>query len=258
MRWTPGGKSLLQHHLFLHQFRNQSQTHFGPTSSVGIFAKKIVFCSGQKTEINCEFESSIFGQVFLMSKQAKRADYDLVRKAKAGDGRAYDALMEMYHDAVFNVIFRMVRNKQEAEDLTQETFIKAYNSINSFNETYAFSTWLFKIATNHCIDFFRKRKLVTHSLDEPIQYKDNEIKHEYATDEPNVDSKIVASEKSKIIREAINKLPEKYRIAIILRHHEEKSYEEIAQILNLPLGTVKARIFRAREMLKKYLKDALF
>ena len=193
-----------------------------------------------------------------MGRQRRTEDFALVRKAKAGDGRAYDLLMEMYHDAVFNIVYRMVRNKQEAEDLTQETFIKAYNSINSFNEEYAFSTWLFKIATNHCIDFFRKRKLKTYSMDEPVQYKEDEIKHEYASDDPTMEYQMIDSEKSHLIREAINKLPEKYRLAIILRHHEEKSYEEIAQILHLPLGTVKARIFRAREMLKKYLKDALF
>ncbi len=193
-----------------------------------------------------------------MVQSKKRVDFELVKKAKAGDGRAYDQLMEMYHDAVFNIILRMVRNRQEAEDLTQETFIKAYNSINSFNEEYAFSTWLFKIASNHCIDFFRKRKLVTYSMDEPVKYKDDEIAHEYADNEPTVDKEMVASEKSKMIRQAIEKLPDKYRMAIILRHHEEKSYEEIAEILNLPLGTVKARIFRAREMLKKILKDALF
>ncbi len=223
----------------------------------GFVCKKIVFCFCKKSN-NVTSANIPFSGRFLMGKQRNRENYDLVRQAKAGDGHAYDALMEMYHDAVFNVIFRMVRNKQEAEDLTQETFIKAYNSINSFNEAYAFSTWLFKIATNHCIDFFRKRKLVTHSLDEPIKYKDDEIKQEYATDEPTIDNEMVAIEKSRIIKEAINKLPEKYRIAIILRHHEEKSYDEIAQIMNLPLGTVKARIFRAREMLKKYLKDALF
>ncbi|MHB2150442.1 sigma-70 family RNA polymerase sigma factor [Calditrichota bacterium LG25] len=193
-----------------------------------------------------------------MGQKKKRADYELVKKAKAGDGRAYDQLMEMYHDAVFNIILRMVHNRQEAEDLTQETFIKAYNSINSFNEEYAFSTWLFKIATNHCIDFFRKRKLVTYSMDEPIKYKDDEIAHEYADSDPTVDKKMVDGEKSNIIKQAIEQLPDKYRMAIILRHHEEKSYEEIAEILNLPLGTVKARIFRAREMLKKILKDALF
>ncbi|RLD12768.1 RNA polymerase subunit sigma-24 [candidate division KSB1 bacterium] len=193
-----------------------------------------------------------------MGRQRNKEDFALVRKAKAGDGRAYDALMEQYHDAVFNIVYRMVRNKQEAEDLTQETFIKAYNSINSFNEEYAFSTWLFKIATNHCIDFFRKRKLKTYSMDEPMQYKEDEIKHEYASTDPTKEHEMIDSEKSRIIREAINKLPEKYRIAIVLRHHEEKSYDEIAQILNLPLGTVKARIFRAREMLKKSLKDMLF
>ncbi|MHB2154565.1 sigma-70 family RNA polymerase sigma factor [Calditrichota bacterium GD2] len=187
-----------------------------------------------------------------MVQKKKRADYELVKKAKAGDGRAYDQLMEMYHDAVFNIILRMVHNRQEAEDLTQETFIKAYNSINSFNEEYAFSTWLFKIATNHCIDFFRKRKLVTYSMDEPIKYKDDEIAHEYADSDPTVDKKMVDGEKSNIIKQAIEQLPDKYRMAIILRHHEEKSYEEIAEILNLPLGTVKARIFRAREMLKKF------
>ncbi len=193
-----------------------------------------------------------------MRKERNKKDFELVRKAKSGDGRAYDILMEQYHDAVFNIVYRMVRNKQEAEDLTQETFIKAYNSINSFNEEYAFSTWLFKIATNHCIDFFRKRKLKTYSMDEPVQYKEDEIKHEYASDDPTMEHRMIDSEKSRLIREAINKLPEKYRMAIILRHHEEKSYDEIAQILNLPLGTVKARIFRAREMLKKHLKDMLF
>ena len=193
-----------------------------------------------------------------MRKERNKKDFELVRKAKSGDGRAYDILMEQYHDAVFNIVYRMVRNKQEAEDLTQETFIKAYNSINLFNEEYAFSTWLFKIATNHCIDFFRKRKLKTYSMDEPVQYKEDEIKHEYASDDPTMEHRMIDSEKSRLIREAINKLPEKYRMAIILRHHEEKSYDEIAQILNLPLGTVKARIFRAREMLKKHLKDMLF
>ena len=86
----------------------------------------------------------------------KKEDAVLVQRAKAGDGKAYDDLILLYKDAVHGIIYRMVRNKQEAEDLTQETFIKAYNSINSFNEEYAFSTWLFKIATNNCIDFFRK------------------------------------------------------------------------------------------------------
>ena len=187
----------------------------------------------------------------------KRDDAALVKKAKAGDGKAYDELILLYKDAVYSIIYRMVHNQQEAEDLSQEAFIKAYNSINSFNEEYAFSTWLFKIATNNCIDFFRKRKLKTYSMDQTVKYKDEEFQQEYADDEPTVDYELVASEKSAMIRKAIYELPEKYRTAILLRHHEERSYEDIAQILKLPLGTVKARIFRAREMLKKSLQGVL-
>lgn len=188
----------------------------------------------------------------------KKEDAELVKRAKAGDGKAYDALILLYKDAVYGVVYRMVHNKQEAEDLTQEAFIKAYNSINSFNENYAFSTWLFKIATNNCIDFFRKRKLKTHSMDQTIRYKDDEIKQEYADTDRMADKELLADEKTKLIKQAIDALPEKYKTAIELRHHQEKSYDEIAQLLNLPLGTVKARIFRAREMLKKSLKDVIF
>ena len=188
----------------------------------------------------------------------KRNDSALVKRAKEGDGKAYDELMLMYKDAVFNIIYRMVRKRAEAEDLTQEAFIKAYNSINSFNEEYAFSTWLFKIATNHCIDFFRKRKLKTYSMEQTIRYKDDEIKHEYPDTERAADKELLASEKTMLIREAIEKLPEKYRTAIETRHRKEMSYDEIAGILQIPLGTVKARIFRAREMLKKILKDVLY
>ncbi len=187
----------------------------------------------------------------------KRNDYEIVARAKDGDKKAYDELTLMYKDAVFSIIYRMVHNQQEAEDLTQEAFIKAYNSISHFNEEYAFSTWLFKIATNNCIDFFRKRKLKTYSMDKSIKYKDEEIQQEYADSEPTADKKLLAKEKSRTIKEAINQLPEKYRTAIVLRHHDEKTYEEIADVLNLPLGTVKARIFRAREMLKKLLKDKM-
>lgn len=187
----------------------------------------------------------------------KEQETQLVKRAKENDGKAYDELTLLFKDAVYGIIYRMVRNKQEAEDLTQEAFIKAYNSINSFNEDYAFSTWLFKIATNNCIDFFRKRKLKTYSMDQTIKYKDDEIHQEYADEDPTAENILLADEKSKMIHQAILSLPEKYKTAIVLRHHDEKSYEEIAQILDLPLGTVKARIFRAREMLKKSLKDIL-
>jgi RNA polymerase sigma-70 factor (ECF subfamily) len=187
----------------------------------------------------------------------KENDSDLINRAKSGDSKSYDKLLKKYKNSVYSLVLRMVRNSQEAEDLTQEAFIKAFNSLASFNEEYAFSTWLYKIATNNCIDFFRKRKLQTYSLDKPIQYKDSEIQHDIPDPDLNPEKSIMASERNKLIKEAINKLPEKYHRAIVLRHSEEKSYEEIAEILGLPLGTVKARIFRAREMLNKTLKDSL-
>ena len=187
----------------------------------------------------------------------KETDSELISQAKRGEGKAYDKLLNKYRNSVYNLVFRMVRDVQEAEDLTQEAFIKAFNSLAQFNEEYAFSTWLYKIATNNCIDFFRKRKLQTLSLDKPIQYKDSEIQQEIPDTDLNPEKTILAKERSAIIREAIDTLPEKYHSAIVLRHSEEKSYEEIAEILNLPIGTVKARIFRAREMLNKALKGKI-
>jgi len=187
----------------------------------------------------------------------KENDSELINKAKTGDAKAYEGLLKKYKNSVYNLVYRMVRDVQEAEDLTQEAFIKAFNSLASFNEEYAFSTWLYKIATNNCIDFFRKRKLQTYSLDKPIQYKDSEIQHEIPDPDLNPEKSILARERSNMIQEAIQTLPEKYYTAIVLRHNDEKSYEEIAEILDLPLGTVKARIFRAREMLNKVLKERL-
>ncbi len=189
--------------------------------------------------------------------KAKETDSTLINQAKSGDAQAYDKLLNKYRNSVYNLVYRMVRDVEEAEDLTQEAFIKAFNSLAQFNEDYAFSTWLYKIATNNCIDFFRKRKLQTLSIDKPIQYKDSEIHQELPDPELNPEKSILAGERSSIIREAIESLPEKYYTAIVLRHTEEKSYEEIAEILHLPIGTVKARIFRAREMLNKALRDRL-
>jgi RNA polymerase sigma factor (sigma-70 family) len=188
---------------------------------------------------------------------SRENDSVLIGQARAGDSKAYEKLLKKYKSSVYNLVFRMVKNVQDAEDLTQEAFIKAFNSLASFNEEYAFSTWLYKIATNNCIDYFRKRKLQMYSLDKPIQYKDSELQHEIPDPDFNAEKTILTSERNRLIREAIETLPKKYYIAIILRHTEEKSYEEIAAILKLPLGTVKARIFRAREMLNKALKEKL-
>jgi len=180
-----------------------------------------------------------------------------VRQALSGDQEAFRKLRHKYHDAIYNLIYRMIREKEEVEDLTQEAFIKAFTSLSSFNEEFAFSTWLYKIATNNCIDYIRRKKLQKFSIDKPIESKDSDFSFELPDSTYEPDKDMIALQRKKLLDEAINALPPKYRRVIRMRHTEEKEYQEIADILGLPLGTVKAHIFRARELLYKYLKDRL-
>ena len=179
----------------------------------------------------------------------------LINDAIAGDQAAYEVLLKRYRNGIHNMVYQMIKNREEAEDLVQETFIKAFNSLDSYNDDYAFSTWLYKIAFNHCIDAIRKKKLKTLPLDKPIQLHNGEIRHEIRDESRSPEGAFLFAEKKTRIQKSIDSLPERYRTAIILRHREERSYEEISEILNIPLGTVKARIFRAREMLKKKLRE---
>ena len=149
----------------------------------------------------------------------------------------------------------MIREQELVEDLVQEVFMKAFNNLSTYSHDYAFSTWLYRIATNHTIDYLRKKKLQTLSINDPYKTKDGEIEiqlpdNSFATDQP-----IMKKERKNIVQEAIADLPEKYRKVIEMRHMEELSYQEISDELDLPLGTVKAHIFRARELLYKALKD---
>lgn len=185
----------------------------------------------------------------------QEVDRILIHRALEGNDQAFEELMQRYHQSVYNLVYRMVESPQEAEDIVQETFIKAFNALSSFNEEYAFSTWLFKIATNHCIDTLRKRKLRTYSLDTPIQTKDGAVSRDYADESYSPERSTISNEHTSIILDAVDDLPEKYRIVINMRHREDRSYDEISEILEIPIGTVKARIFRARELLKKILKD---
>ncbi len=187
----------------------------------------------------------------------KQSNSELIKLAIDGDEGAYKQLLDNYRGALFNLLYKMVRNKEETEDLVQEAFMKAFRALPSFNEEYAFSTWLYKIAINNCIDHMRKKRLKTYSMNKPVQSKDGELDREFPDTSMSPDKNLLADERATLIETAIDELPENYRIAIVLRHSEEKSYEEIAQLLNIPLGTVKARIFRAREMLKKMLKNKL-
>lgn len=189
--------------------------------------------------------------------ESKQEDTTLIQEALAGNQAAFARLRQKYHDAIYNLIYRMIREKDEVEDLTQEAFIKAFGSLSSFNDEFAFSTWLYKIATNNCIDHIRRRKLQTFSIDKPIESKESDFSFELPDTNDEPDQEMIARQRKKLLDDAINSLPPKYRQVIVMRHQEELEYQEIAQILDLPLGTVKAHIFRAREMLYKYLRDKM-
>ena len=182
-------------------------------------------------------------------------DRSFVAAALEGDRRAYERLMSKYREPIYHHIYRMVRDKQEVADLVQESFIKAFDSLASYSTKYAFSTWLYKIATNHTIDYLRRKRLPTFSIDQPFETKDGQLEYEVPDTTYRPDKHIVEDQRNRLIQEAIDQLPPKYYRVIVMRHQQEKSYDEIARALDLPLGTVKAHIFRARELLYKYLRD---
>jgi len=188
---------------------------------------------------------------------SRKEDSRLIHDALKGNQSAYERLMKKYHDQIANLIYRIIHRREQVEDLTQEVFIKTFASLKSFNEEYAFSTWLYKIATNSSIDYLRKKKLSTFSIDKPIAMEEGESTFELPDSRYEPDKHIIQKQRAKLLQEAIEQLPEKYKQVILLRHTEERDYNEIARMLKLPIGTVKAHIFRARELLNKYLRDKI-
>ena len=186
-------------------------------------------------------------------------DYKLVQRAiEDGDQKAYASLMKNYRDSLYFMLLKMTNNPHDAEDLTIEAFGKAFKKLHQYTPDYAFSTWLFKIASNNCIDFIRKKKKYTFSIDR--NFDDNEKGTELAGKIPSQtldpEEELVKKQKIKLMREVVEKLKPHYRTLIELRYFKEFSYDEIAKELNLPLGTVKAQLFRAREFLYQILKNS--
>ncbi len=182
-------------------------------------------------------------------------DQGLIEKALGGDQGAFRCLLKKHQSATYHVIFKLVHNQEETWDLVQETFMKAFRSLSSYKKEYRFATWLYRIAANCSIDYLRRRKIEALSLDQPLETREGSIYLELPdwSHHPEID---LDTRRRKIcIDEAIASLPKKYREVIVYRHKEEKSYQEIARILGVPVGTIKARIFRARELLKRKLKS---
>lgn len=190
---------------------------------------------------------------------ARLDDRELATLAADGRESAFRELLKRYERPVFSLIYRMVRDRTLAEDLSQEAFIRAFNAIGSYNTSYKFSNWIFKIANNHTIDHLRKRKLDTVSIHgSPHATTSDEINQSRLVIESGDESPLELVENRELggqIEAAIGELREEYRTVILLRHVEGYAYEEIAEIMDLPLGTVKTYLHRARNELKNKLAD---
>ncbi len=177
-------------------------------------------------------------------------DYELVQRALNNDQKAYADLMVRYKDAIYFMILKMVNNKEDANDLTVEAFGKAFENLGKYRTDFAFSTWLFKIATNNCIDYIRKKRLKTLSIDDNYTHADGEeSSFDFVSETLDPEEKLIKKQKTDTMRSIVDKLPDRYRAIVIMRYFEERSYEEIAKELSLPLGSVKAQLFRAKEFL---------
>lgn len=190
------------------------------------------------------------------SEKAKK-DFQLINRAiESNDEKAFAQLMTRYRKPVYHMVLKMVRNQNDAEDLTIEAFAKAFKNLQKFNPNYTFSTWLFRIATNHCIDFIRKKKLDTLSIDSAYS-DDNGDDVSLQIKDKNLNPQEVAIKKQKIdiIQMVVTQLPPKYQVLVKLRYFKELSYDEISKELDAPLGTIKAQLHRARELLHELVKD---
>ncbi len=190
-----------------------------------------------------------------LTEKAQR-DYFLVQKAvNEQDQKAYAELMNNYRDSLYFMLLKMTNSPYDAEDLTIEAFGKAFKRLGQYTPEYAFSTWLFKIATNNCIDFLRKKRKYIVSLDSPFDSTDDDYKMEVECSEMDPEETYMEKQKVKMMRSIVERLKPHYKTLVELRYFKEYSYEEIAEELNLPLGTVKAQLFRARDLLYNMMKN---
>ena len=181
---------------------------------------------------------------------------ELILKAQNGDVTSFERLIESYQQGVFNLAFRMVNNHEDAADIAQEAFIKAYLNILKFKGTSKFSTWIYRITTNACLDEIKKRKKTkAFSISENIETEAGEIPREIEDTSANIEDNLERKERNRVINDAIAQLPENHRAVIILRDINNLSYEGIAAALKCSEGTVKSRISRARNALHEILKN---
>jgi RNA polymerase sigma factor (sigma-70 family) len=186
-----------------------------------------------------------------LSDKAK-GDLLLVEKARRGNEKAFASLMNRYRDSIYYMLLKMVNNPSDAEDLTIEAFGKAFRNLDSYTPKYAFSTWLFKIASNNCVDFIRKKQVSPTPLDHLQDSLDN-VTVNIQSDMPDPEESLINHQKIAALKDIISQLKPRYKTLIELRYYKEYSYEEISSELNLPIGTVKAQLYRAKTLLYNIL-----
>ncbi len=185
-----------------------------------------------------------------------KKDQELVAKAKNGDRASFDALVREHYRLVYNTAYRMMSDHEAAEDATQAAFVRAYRAIERFRGTAAFSTWLYRIVTNVCLDMLRRRRDDVDSLE--IEYDEDDTHKRPLPDESaEPASHAQQTERQRIVHEAIGRLTAEYRAVIVLYDIRGFSYDEISDILDVPLGTVKSRLSRARDALKDEIGPSL-
>lgn len=183
-------------------------------------------------------------------------DFQLIDRAVGGDDNAYAKLLQRYKRPVYHMVLKMVRNIDDAEDLTIESFAKAFRSLHRFKKDYTFSTWLFRIATNNTIDHIRKKKLNTLSIENTYTDDDGQsVSIDVEDENNNPQEETIRAQKAELLLIFVDKLPAKYQRLVRLRYYEELSYEEIAERIEAPLGTVKAQLHRARELMYEMVKN---
>lgn len=184
-------------------------------------------------------------------------DTRLAKLARGGDRAAFAELVELYKEKIYHLAYRMLQNRHEAEEIVQETFLRVFTNLDRYDEDQKFSTWIYRIGTNLCIDRLRKRK-INYSLD--AEMGDGEGNDWYSTlpsREETPDQQLLLSETQSQIRQSIETLPEKYKAVVILRYLQDLSLQEISEVLSMPVTTIKTRLHRGREFLRKKLEQVL-
>jgi RNA polymerase sigma-70 factor (ECF subfamily) len=185
------------------------------------------------------------------------ADIELVKQTLRGDKEGFEKLVYLYQDKVYSLCYRYSGNEEDAFDLAQEAFIKAYRSLSTFKGKSRFSTWLYRVTTNVCLDELRRRRrdIQSQSLDQPVTGSDGEMNRIILDESQSIDTWYETKEQAEYIQSLLNELKPDHRMVLLLKDIMELSYEEISQVLNISTGTIKSRLSRARDLLRRKLLE---